>query len=782
MQTPKYKSPVTVGGTSQTVVFEALADQIINRQSGELSLFYQDEDGNDFEMSSLTTAELKSTPWDSGTAPVTIATAIVVFAPEIVDLTSAATPATSGTFTIDVNGEVTSALAFDVDDAAILTALGLLASRVEADFIVNRRNGRDLGVSGTIIQIETSGTFAIDYPITIDTSSLDIPAGITLTQEQAGTDIQNTLISTWAKDTIPASYSQVDFDRDGAIVFYVITESATEFYQAYQRITIIDDSFEGQNQSGSNLDSYNYVPTDANAWGRYSSVVPSTVGGALDTILLRNFSDFGAVIDISTTPPVSPSNLDSHLIGNAGATGDWVGQENKVATWSSILVAWQFSSTHKEGDRVRNLDDDNYYAVQADDTTWAIDSGISDGSVTNIKMGDMIEATWKGRITGAGTGAPTDVTTVDLKTELAITNVDDTSDVNKPISTLTQTALDLKLDATATAVDSLALGTYALDDTDVSNTRVIAFDSGSGDLIFVDQTAAGSGINLKPMAFNTTTTIGGLPSGTVRFNNATPASVTEIFVHNVDADGKDIGTSLTALAGGNVITVKEDSSKFLRVSVNTAVDNGTTHTLGVTLITAGVLPTNAATVALGMDFIISGAGGTITSVFGRNTPAIVAVVDDYSDALITNTSTVTGATVKDALDLLDSSKQTSAEVDALIAASDKINQEDASTGNNRDSTGTETLVLTDKDNMTITSTSGSDYVISIDTFANVAIPVGSKIGIIMGAAGIPTITGLTGVTVNGNLAGDVVMANAQFQAISLYHYSSNVWYISGSIA
>lgn len=50
--------------------------------------------------------------------------------------------------------------------------------------------------------------------------------------------------------------------------------------------------------------------------------------------------------------------------------------------------------------------------------------------------------------TSTGAGAATELTDVDLKTLLNITNVNNTSDANKPISTATQTALDLKLDAT----------------------------------------------------------------------------------------------------------------------------------------------------------------------------------------------------------------------------------------------------------------------------------------------------------------------------------------------
>jgi hypothetical protein len=49
----------------------------------------------------------------------------------------------------------------------------------------------------------------------------------------------------------------------------------------------------------------------------------------------------------------------------------------------------------------------------------------------------------------------------------------------------------------------------------------------------------------------------------------------------------------------------------------------------------------------------SGGGGAVTSVFGR-IGAVVALLGDYAASLITNDSSVPGATVKDALENLDS--------------------------------------------------------------------------------------------------------------------------------
>ena len=82
---------------------------------------------------------------------------------------------------------------------------------------------------------------------------------------------------------------------------------------------------------------------------------------------------------------------------------------------------------------------------------------ITDGSITDPKIVSISA----GKITGVvpvangGTGASTIAA---AKTNLAINNVDNTSDANKPISTLTQTALDIKENAANKSVTT-TLGT-----------------------------------------------------------------------------------------------------------------------------------------------------------------------------------------------------------------------------------------------------------------------------------------------------------------------------------
>ena len=75
-------------------------------------------------------------------------------------------------------------------------------------------------------------------------------------------------------------------------------------------------------------------------------------------------------------------------------------------------------------------------------------------------------------------GAIEEVTTTQVKTDLGITNVDNTSDANKPVSTATQTALDLKGDGLSYIGSTLNL----LSGTDVLSSVTITSGAGTVDL------------------------------------------------------------------------------------------------------------------------------------------------------------------------------------------------------------------------------------------------------------------------------------------------------------
>ena len=102
-------------------------------------------------------------------------------------------------------------------------------------------------------------------------------------------------------------------------------------------------------------------------------------------------------------------------------------------------------------------------------------------------------------------------------------------------------------------------------------------------------------------------------------------------------------------------------------------------------------------------------------------------------------------------------------------------------GNDNDQTGTTyILVLTDQENTTVWMNNASANTLTIPTNASVAFAVGTKINVSMEGAGVTTISGDTGVTVNGTSGGSVVINN-QYQGATLTKRASDTWIIQGDI-
>lgn len=93
--------------------------------------------------------------------------------------------------------------------------------------------------------------------------------------------------------------------------------------------------------------------------------------------------------------------------------------------------------------------------VSGSGSVWTVDAD----AITNAKLANMAANTLKGNNTGSSAN-PTDLSISSVRTMLSIDNVDNTSDVNKPVSSATQSALDLKID---TADIGVANGVASLD-------------------------------------------------------------------------------------------------------------------------------------------------------------------------------------------------------------------------------------------------------------------------------------------------------------------------------
>ncbi len=94
--------------------------------------------------------------------------------------------------------------------------------------------------------------------------------------------------------------------------------------------------------------------------------------------------------------------------------------------------------------------------------------------------------------------------------------------------------------------------------------------------------AAGVSYGLA-MTFSTTTANGvGMGNGGVRFNNATYASVTTVWVQDANNSGTTLGAYLNTISVGDTLEVKESESVYARYTVVSNTDSGAYHTFVVT--------------------------------------------------------------------------------------------------------------------------------------------------------------------------------------------------------
>ena len=210
------------------------------------------------------------------------------------------------------------------------------------------------------------------------------------------------------------------------------------------------------------------------------------------------------------------------------------------------------------------------------------------------------------------------------KSDVGLSNVDNTSDVNKPISTAQQTALDLKLD------DSDAL-------TSVSPTNKLITQD--------DITGLGGGDMLK--STYDPTNVNGDAFATNNFKNATVAKTTPIDADNITL-WDSISSSFKKVTWANIkAALKTYFDGFYFPKYGTRITNATvtgTYTLnhslgndwkltltGITTIAESNLPTGTDTIEFTMK---------ITGNFGLTVPAYWTVLGDAYDGTIWNFFTV----------------------------------------------------------------------------------------------------------------------------------------------
>lgn len=113
---------------------------------------------------------------------------------------------------------------------------------------------------------------------------------------------------------------------------------------------------------------YSHAQTDAVYW---YGVGTSTTSWQLISLKPAQFHH-KVVTSVLATPPGSPTVGLRHLIASTGATGAWVGHENKLAEWDGS--AWVITAPNR-GDVVYSLAQTDalyWYGVGVDTTSWQL--------------------------------------------------------------------------------------------------------------------------------------------------------------------------------------------------------------------------------------------------------------------------------------------------------------------------------------------------------------------------------------------------------------------------
>ena len=184
--------------------------------------------------------------------------------------------------------------------------------------------------------------------------------------------------------------------------------------------------------------------------------------------------------------------------------------------------------------------------------------------------------------------------------------------------------------------------------------------------------------------------------------------------------------------------------------------------------------------------IFDGTTGKAAKDSGINTSAITANTAKVTNAThtgdATGATTLTLATVNSNVGSFTNASVTvnaKGLVTAVSTGASGITAEEAAAGTDNNQTGTAyTLVLTDADNKTVWMSNAASNIVTIPTNASVAFPVKTKLTVMWEGVGETTVTGDTGVTVNGVSAGSKVVS-AQFGGVVLQKRATNTWIVTG---
>jgi hypothetical protein len=341
------------------------------------------------------------------------------------------------------------------------------------------------------------------------------------------------------------------------------------------------------------------------------------------------------------------------------------------------------------------------------------------------------------------------ITPTALKTALALNNVDNTSDANKPVSSATQTALDAKQ---ATLVSGTNIKT-------INSTSIL----GSGNIAISSAVAWGGITGTLSTQTDLQTALDLKVDENAAITGATKTKITY--------DAKGLVTAGADLAAGDLPTGIDAAKISTGLISNAEFDylNGLTDNIQTqftgkqdTLVSATNIKTINSTSVLGSGNIaVEPTITATTSADYYRGDKTFATLDKTAVALgnVDNTS--------DANKPVSTATQT-----ALDAKTNKL------IVTNRQ-TASYTLVIGDADKLVeINNASANNLTVPLNS--SVAFSTGTQILLAQYGAGQTTIVATSGVTIRSN--GAKLKLNAQYSGATLVKIDTNEWYLFGDIA
>lgn len=407
--------------------------------------------------------------------------------------------------------------------------------------------------------------------------------------------------------------------------------------------------------------------------------------------------------------------------------------------------------------------DDTLQTITTDYTVsgTAVDDGFSGGSITFVSSISSVTVTLRrdipvARVTDFPSSGPFDIAA--LNTQL---------DKSYAILQQYEETINRSLVRALTSTE-----TYSLDWPDGA--------TATGQALLIST----SGLSIGPSAADI--------SGAAANAAAASTSATNAATSETNAASSEAAAAAAAQGWADVVSVTTgttniettDARKYyiLDASGGTITINlpavGTTDglTLGFEVLDAS----NSITIVRDGTDTINGAASNYTGLTGVGDVvhfiSVDGTPDDWSARLISRfvvdgtTITQSGRTISVGTGGVDSAQIADGAIDP-VHISGSIN---AQTGT------TYTFVIGDAFKV-VTCTNASAVAVTIPTNASVAFPVGARLDVLMGGAGAVTLTGDSGVVVNGVSAGGAAIS-AQYSGISLLKTATDTWIMFGNHA